>query len=394
MKRFIAAAAAVLGLAAAAVALAGNGTPLNGDSANTLTLAVYGDAPYGTTPTDAQEFQATPAFVDAINGDPKVGLVLHVGDIHSGSQFCTEAYDRSVFDLWAAYKDPVVYTPGDNEWADCNKKKEGGHVVDANGDPVDYADGNPVANLALIRSIFFPQPGVTLGGRKKQVMSQAQSFDPAHPADAGYVENVMWEQSGVLFVTVDVPGGSNNDGDVWFTNGTAQTPQTQQQQDEVAQRTGADLRWLDAAFERATADRVRGVVLVEQADMWDLDGKDASHLSAYEPFVASIASHTAALGRPVLLFEGDSHRYRSDDPLVQASGCVVEPVDGGPAAACGAADDAWTNHPGYDVPNFHRVVVHGSTFPLEYLRLTVDPRADGPAGESAFGPFSWERVQP
>jgi hypothetical protein len=49
-------------------------------------------------------------------------------------------------------------------------------------------------------------------------------------------------------------------------------------------------------------------------------------------------------------------------------------------------------HPGYDVPNFHRIVVHGSTFPLEWLRLTVDPRASAPNGADAFGPFSWTRV--
>jgi len=43
------------------------------------------------------------------------------------------------------------------------------------------------------------------------------------------------------------------------------------------------------------------------------------------------------------------------------------------------------------VPNFHRIVVHGSTFPLEWLRLTVDPRATA-AGPDSFGPFSWERM--
>ena len=35
------------------------------------------------------------------------------------------------------------------------------------------------------------------------------------PSDAEYVENVMWEQLQVLFVTINVPGGSNNDNDTW-----------------------------------------------------------------------------------------------------------------------------------------------------------------------------------
>ena len=52
-------------------------------------------------------------------------LVVHVGDIHSGKQFCTQAYDQTVFNLWTAYVDPLVYTPGDNEWADCHKAGRG-----------------------------------------------------------------------------------------------------------------------------------------------------------------------------------------------------------------------------------------------------------------------------
>jgi hypothetical protein len=56
--------------------------------------------------------------------------------------------------------------------------------------------------------------------------------------------------------------------------------------------------------------------------------------------------------------------------------------------------DHATMHPGYDVPNFHRVVVHGSTFPLEWLKLTVHTpghQASGQPGDSTFGPFSWTR---
>jgi hypothetical protein len=80
-------------------------------SASPATLAVYGDAPYVTTPTDTSQTLATPAFVAAVNADPAVSLVLHVGDIHSGKQFCTEAYDRQIFGMWQSYQDPLVYIP-------------------------------------------------------------------------------------------------------------------------------------------------------------------------------------------------------------------------------------------------------------------------------------------
>ena len=119
--------------------------------------------------------------------------------------------------------------------------------------------------------------------------------------------------------------------------------------------------------------------------MWDLDGKpDNTHVANYEPFVSSIAQHTSAFGKPVLLFEGDSHVYRSDNPLVQGAPCT------GDNGVC--SYDAWSSHPSYNVPNLHRVVVHGSTFPLEWLKLTVTPGGHLPTTDTTFGPFSWKRM--
>src|SRR5206468_6391244 len=163
----------------------------------------------GTSPTDTAQFQATPAFIDSINADSEVALVMHVGDIHSGKEYCTAAYDYGIFNMWTAFHSPLVYTPGDNEWSDCHKVAQGGgaynattgqsvYVRNANGNLVDYAGGDPIANLQLVRSIFFASPGSALGQKSKTVLSQSQAFDPEYPSDANYVENVMWEQSKVL----------------------------------------------------------------------------------------------------------------------------------------------------------------------------------------------------
>ncbi len=100
--------------------------------------------------------------------------------------------------------------------------------------------------------------------------------------------------------------------------------------------------------------------------------------------MSSLASHTTSLGKPVLLFTGDSHTYRSDNPLMPTAPCT------GDAGVC--SYDAWSSHPYYRVPNFHRIVVHGSTFPLEWLKLTAAPGAHNPTSATAFGPFSWARM--
>lgn len=372
-----AASAALIGAAMVGVS---PGHAATDTSNRSFTYAVYGDSPYGLTNTDTSQTLATPAFVDAVNADPDVSAVVHVGDIHSGKQFCTEAYDRQIAALWSHFTDPLVYTPGDNEWADCHKAGEGGNVTDpSTGLPVDYANGNPVANLDLVRSIFFPGAGATLGSGTLRTISQATAYDPAHPEDAQYVENVIWQRKGFVFVTLNIPGGSNNDTDPWYG-----APVTAAQTQEREQRTAADLRWLDRAFQIAEAGDAQGVVVVEQADLWDLDGKTAAHLTNYEPLVSSLADHTTAYGGPVLLLEGDSHVYRSDDPLQQGAPCAG---DGGVCSY-----DDWNSHPHYDVSNFHRVVVHGSTLPLEYLKLTVTPGGHAPVTDTGFGPFTWERT--
>src|SRR5471030_3267938 len=132
------------------------------------------------------------------------------------------------------------------------------------------------------------------------------------------------------------------------------------QTQEVANRSAANLRWLDASFKKADL----AVVIQIQADMWDVDGKTTAHLTQYTQFVDSIATHASAFGKPVLLLNGDSHFYRSDNPLVPRAPCVIEPAAGAVAATCtgsimpvGNPSDPYVDQPnGYNVPNFHRVV--------------------------------------
>jgi hypothetical protein len=397
VKKLVLLAAGGAALVLAAVAFAGNGTPINRGSANALTLAVYGDSPYGLAPpavapalTDISQLQATPALIDSINSDPKVDLVLHVGDTHSGSEPCyAHTADNpivggnsveTVFNLWQAYKDPLVYTPGDNEWTDCTKKKEGGAVNGVGG--VSYYDasqpghlpGDPLDNLAFVRGLFFANPGVTLGGRKKQVLSQGL-VDPAYPA---FVENVLWEQSKVVFATVNVTG-SNNDTLPWYGNGKPLPVASLQsrQRDEVTQRTAAAISWLDRAFAQATADDAAGVVIGMQADMWDIAQRDNGEgLNGYDGIVDELASLAKAFGKPVLLINGDSHQFEVDRPLSSA-------FYGAPANV--TVGDI--HHVGYAVPNLQRITVEGSTFAQAkwWLKLTVDP--------STPDVFSWEPVQ-
>lgn len=325
-----------------------------------VTIAVFGDWPYSTT-----LLNNAPLLINSVNNDPDVSLVIHVGDIHSGSMPCTGAglnpipvtavpgWNQGIFNLFQQFKDPFIYTPGDNEWTDCHKSKEG-------------ASGAPLNELAAVRQLFFPFPGATLGGGNKEVESQALEHEAEFPSDAKFIENVRWKQSNVVFLTLNVPG-SNNDGLPW--NGGTGSPFLNEaaRQQEVAERNAANLRWLDQAFK--SAKHASAMVIALQANMWDPEAlaSDGDGLSNYTTFVQTLANYVIAFGRPVLLLNGDSHLFFSDQPLADAT------------SATGMI------HHTQVVQNLSRITVQGSTnSPSEWLKLTIDPNTPGV--------FSWRNV--
>jgi hypothetical protein len=87
--------------------------------------------------------------LSTINADTDVALVDHLGDIKSGSSMCTDEYFSMIKSQFDRFRDPLVYTVGDNEWTDCHRANNGAY--------------NPLERLDKIRQIFFPHPGLTLG---------------------------------------------------------------------------------------------------------------------------------------------------------------------------------------------------------------------------------------
>jgi hypothetical protein len=317
-------------VAAIAVALLAATPAYAAKDMSTSTYAVIGDTPYSVF-----QIQHFPADIAEINADANVSRVIHLGDIKSGSTRCDTVDSdpdtgdftqiRSDFDLFA---DPLVYTPGDNEWTDCHRATGGGY--------------NPLERLTTVRQIFFA--------------------DPAGDWQPGYPENVTWNESRVQFGVLNVPG-SNNDWLPWFG-----APRTQEQVDEVTNRTSADLAWLDHIFEAAKENKAKAVLIGLQADMWDPAlNADPAQSDHFTPIVQALAGHSLKWERPVLLMNGDSHIYESDQPL---------------------ADPATAQNQVYGltqpVRNLERITVNGSTTAChQWLSLRIDPKSDEI--------FSWER---
>jgi hypothetical protein len=316
------------------------------DRSRPFTYGVIGDTPYG-----APQIANFPNDVAEINADPDVQLVMHLGDIKNGSSECTTPYFEQIRADFDGFADPLVYTPGDNEWTDCHRANNGGYWP---AGPVLNGDSRP-ARLSEIHRIFFPQPGWTLGQQPIHVQTQG----------GNYVENVIWARDDVQFGDLNVPG-SNNDWLPWFNQ-----PQTQSQIDEVSQRTQADLRWMDRIFDHARDDHDRAVAIGIQADMWDpaIEG-DPTQYDHFQPIVQELARQALRFHGQVLLLNGDSHAFVDDHPL-------ADPTRPQNKSIYGIAQD---------VPNLRRITVNGSTMPChEWLKLSVDPHS--PAV------FSYQRIQ-
>jgi hypothetical protein len=322
--------AALLLVVATPVALGANGKPDN-RSASRITIAVIGDTPYGDP--QIANFRSD---VREINRDASVRLVIHLGDIKNGSSRCDTSYFAAIKADFDAFKDPLIYTPGDNEWTDCHRANNGGFT--------------PTERLTELRDIFFPDPGQSLGRRSRVLDAQSVPF----------VENVRWSQSRIEFGTLHVVG-SNNDWLPWFEA----ADRSDEQVDEYVGRNAASLEWLDHIFDAAERHRARAVVLGIQADLWDRafsgPNDDPDSYDHYTAFVQALADRASAFAKPVLLLNGDSHVFVDDRPL------------GAQAPAYQKAMYGLTEN----VPNLRRITVNGSTTPChEWLRLTVDPRSN------------------
>ena len=179
------------------------------------------------------------AFIGTFNADASVEEVVHVSDIHLGSEPCTAASTRPFQPLEGVSVKPLIYTPGDNEWSDCTKAKEEPGSDFDNSHPTDDLAARQLG-AASARSSSRTRARRSASTRCRSSRKRTRST-PHSPRTRQYVENVMWEQSKTVFVTLNVPGGSNNDIDPWYakTHPTPWNPDQQTEMDRVPAPTSA-----------------------------------------------------------------------------------------------------------------------------------------------------------
>lgn len=233
-------------------------------------FAVFGDLQEETALGHARDM----ALVGRINQSAPEFTVF-VGDIQGGGP-CTDQQREEAVELFAAMEGPLVFTPGDNAWVDCNLPGKG--------------DWDPLERLAKLRDDLVPV-GKSLG-QKPMPLTQQQGE---------YRENARWSRGGIVFVTLHIPGGNNG------------VYPDRYAFDEYERRNRANNEWLLEAYDAVREENAHGlVVLFHGNPAWsDIYWR----ATAFRDFKSLLAREGKELGVPILAVHGDSHVFTIDKPL-------------------------------------------------------------------------------
>ena len=310
-------------------------------SGQAFDIALVGDSGYSQAQEQDVMFDQV---VQHMNTFP-LSFVVHDGDFKDPATACTDSRFLRVRDSFNKSTAPFVYTPGDNEWMDCEKNLS---------NPMDRAE-----RLNKLREVFFAQDE-SLGQKRVPLTTQRQQ---------GFPENTRWTKEGVVFATINAPGPNDN-----LDYCTTPSPTCQY---EAGPRRVANKAWLRQTFEFAQATNAPAVMIIWQVDPWQpstpttprnrrnwdyLLGCDNSDIpDCQQPGLRQLAKD---FGKPVVLVHGDTHI-----PRIDQGGWPDKDLE---------MVGAFT-----DVPNFTRVETYAggqatSTSappePKKWIRVTVDPK--------------------
>lgn len=241
------------------------------EAALAVRFFAFGDLPY----TTAQAGMLRSLLSDVLEEAPP--FLVHVGDVKSGSEPCTEDALGRVANLFRVQSIPVVFTPGDNDWTDCRRASAGAY--------------DPAERLALLRRLYYDDPEVL----------RLQELEVSRK-DAAYPENFWFIYKGVIFATLHVVGSDNN---LVFEDQAAAA--------EVVARSEANRRHLRAVVQAANAADVAAFVLLFHADP---GLEEQSPPRGFDQFHRDLRELLRDYTGPILAIHGDSHNYQLNHPLL------------------------------------------------------------------------------
>jgi len=270
-------------------------------------IGLWGDLPYSAT----QIVVGVPNLIADMNAQA-LRFTVHDGDLKAGSNSpCNDALYTQSLAYFNSLKAPAAFTPGDNDWTDCDRASNGGF--------------SSLERLDHERQIFFSTP-FSLGQRRMRQEVQMTPLCLGVSGPVPCVENRRWTVRGVTYATLNVPGSCNNLCD------TAPDPA------EWLARNHANIVWMQETFADANLRRSAAIMFITQANPgWDLsDGtraplRDPRTLAetdgqpdGFQDYLAALRDEVIAFRKPVAYVHGDSHYFRVDKPFLDAAGRRLE----------------------------------------------------------------------
>ena len=181
---------AAAGLFALSGACASTSTQVTSPTSTQFSFAVIGDIPYSDDDKAVLEQAILPAIKQ---GD--YPFVIHVGDYKGGGAPCSAADDDAQLALIETLAPiPVFYTPGDNEWTDCDRFK----------DPATGKPQSELQRLAHLRSLFFSETPAAPDAMKVKSQDLQKSRLFKSVAIAKYIANKTKVAKRVLIKVFDI----------------------------------------------------------------------------------------------------------------------------------------------------------------------------------------------
>ncbi|HXI86817.1 MAG TPA: hypothetical protein VNH64_05130 [Parvularculaceae bacterium] len=257
---------------------------LKSKPAPAFSFVVIGDTPYSAPDAEFLNDKIVPAIRSGA-----YPFVIHVGDDKPGGAPCTGAFDDDQAALIAAIKPkPVFYTPGDNEWTDC----------DRNPDPATGQPTSELHRLQELRARFFSGDIDAPGG----MHAKRQAAEP---------ENQTWVYHGVRFATLEVVGTNNGRNEVLGDPVDAAAK-------AADARDANNVIWLNQVVKSAIKEKAMALVIAMQADMTQVGAAARGELctgasddrtptcDGYAKIVHALIAASLSYGRPILLIHGDT----------------------------------------------------------------------------------------
>jgi hypothetical protein len=292
----------MLSMAALAPALADRD-----DDNEAYRIGLWGDLPYSML----QATTGVPNLIADMNAH-RLKFTAHDGDLKQGSGSpCDAGLYAQALANFNSLEAPAMFTPGDNDWTDCDRASNGGF--------------NSRERLDYERKVFFSTPN-SLGQRQMPQEVQNEALCLGVNGMVGCVENRRWTVGRVTYATLNVPGSCNNLCD------------TNPDPTEYAARNAANIKWLKETFAEAKKRSSVAVMLIAQANPgWDLtDGtraplRDPKTLAetdgqpdGFATYLSALRDEVIAFRKPVAYVHGDSHYFRVDQPFLDMQGQRLE----------------------------------------------------------------------